>query len=193
MFQSEQNCSKTERLPQSFRPCSISLGFGTTRPAPRGGVHEKAVAIGAQSCDRNPATSAHAPTIEGQGGACARHTASRTSQVTLCDSRSKRHPTSGQGQAIIRRPKGDGRCIHCRETLVEATKDHVFPSSWYPDTTPDEVQRWTAPSCQRCNVESGRLEEDLLVFFRAASIREKPPRAGCTNACEEPLASESRV
>src|SRR5580704_17811167 len=67
MLQSEQNCSKTERLPQSFRPCSISLGFGTTRPAPRGGVHEKAVAIAAQSCDRNPATSAHAPTIEGQG------------------------------------------------------------------------------------------------------------------------------
>jgi Protein of unknown function (DUF2934) len=45
------------------------------------------------------------------------------------------------------------------------TKDHVFPSSWYPDTTPDEVQRWTAPSCQRCNGESGRLEEELLIFF----------------------------
>jgi Protein of unknown function (DUF2934) len=68
-------------------------------------------------------------------------------------------------QAIIRRPKSDGRCIHCRETLAETTKDHVFPNSWYPDTTPGEVQRWTAPSCGRCNGEFGRLEEDLLVFL----------------------------
>jgi hypothetical protein len=68
-------------------------------------------------------------------------------------------------QAIVRRPKSDGRCIHCRETLTETTKDHVFPSSWYPDTTPGEVQRWTAPSCERCNGEFGRLEEELLIFL----------------------------
>jgi DUF2934 family protein len=70
-----------------------------------------------------------------------------------------------QRQANIRRPKSDGRCIHCRETLTKATKDHVFPSSWYPDTTPDEVQRWTAPSCERCNGDFGGLEKQLLVFF----------------------------
>jgi hypothetical protein len=68
-------------------------------------------------------------------------------------------------QAIVKRPKGDGRCIHCRETLIETTRDHVFPSSWYPDTTPGEVQRWTAPSCRRCNGEFGRLEEELLIFL----------------------------
>ena len=28
---------------------------------------------------------------------------------------------------IIRRPKSDGRCIHCRKPLTEVTKDHVFP------------------------------------------------------------------
>lgn len=68
-------------------------------------------------------------------------------------------------QSTIRRPKSDGRCIHCRNPLTEATKDHVFPSSWYPDTTPDEVQRWTAPSCAICNGHFGELEKKLLVLL----------------------------
>jgi hypothetical protein len=39
----------------------------------------------------------------------------------------------------------------------------VFPASWYPDSTSPTVQRWTAPSCPRCNRELGRLERDLLI------------------------------
>jgi hypothetical protein len=70
-----------------------------------------------------------------------------------------------QRQPAIKRPKGDGRCIHCRKQLADATKDHVFPSSWYPDTTPDAVQRWTAPSCEPCNGYFGQLEKELLVSF----------------------------
>jgi hypothetical protein len=65
--------------------------------------------------------------------------------------------------------------VHCRGTLTEATKDHVFPSSWYPDTTPDEVQRWTAPSCERCNAYFGRLETDLLVFLAYCINPQKAP------------------
>jgi hypothetical protein len=63
---------------------------------------------------------------------------------------------------MLRRPKSDGRCVHCRALLTKPTKDHVFPSSWYPDSTPPKVQRWTVPSCERCNKESGALEEELL-------------------------------
>ena len=74
------------------------------------------------------------------------------------------HAATVQGQATIKRPKSDGRCIHCRETLVETTRDHVFPSSWYPETTPDEVQRWTAPSCERCNGHYGRMEVKRLAM-----------------------------
>jgi DUF2934 family protein len=83
-----------------------------------------------------------------------------------------------QRQPIIRRPKSDGRCIHCQGTLTEPTKDHVFPSSWYPDTTPDEVQRWTAPSCKRCNEYFGRLEKELLIFLACCINPQKAAARG---------------
>lgn len=67
--------------------------------------------------------------------------------------------------STIKRPKSDGRCIHCREVLVKATGDHVFPSSWYPDVTPSNIQWWKAPSCKRCNGQFGAMEQDLLVRF----------------------------
>jgi hypothetical protein len=86
----------------------------------------------------------------------------------------------------MRRPNGDGRCIHCRELLAEQTEDHVFPKGWYPDSTPQSVQRWTVPSCQRCNRESGEREQELLMLtglcvdprkFEAAGIAEKVKRS----------------
>jgi hypothetical protein len=56
-----------------------------------------------------------------------------------------------------------GRCVHCLRVTDSITADHVFPSSWYPDTTPATVQRWTVPCCFECNRELGKLERDLLV------------------------------
>jgi hypothetical protein len=55
------------------------------------------------------------------------------------------------------------RCVHCLEVLTEETRDHVFPRSWYPITTPPEVQRWTVPSCGKCNNRFGNLEKELFV------------------------------
>jgi len=55
------------------------------------------------------------------------------------------------------------RCIHCLTSTDDLTADHVFPKSWYPDTTSDAVQRWTAPSCRDCNRKLGELERDLLI------------------------------
>jgi hypothetical protein len=54
------------------------------------------------------------------------------------------------------------RCVHCLSE-ANSTKDHVFPYSWYPDSTPGTIQRWTAPSCSECNSKFGELETDLLV------------------------------
>lgn len=56
-----------------------------------------------------------------------------------------------------------GRCVHCLGNVDNLTRDHVFPYAWYPDTTPENLQRWTIPSCKKCNEEYGRLEEDLLL------------------------------
>jgi hypothetical protein len=54
------------------------------------------------------------------------------------------------------------RCIHCLRSTQSPEADHVFPHSWYPDSTPPTVQRWTAPSCPDCNRKHGQLEKDLL-------------------------------
>src|SRR5437868_1838889 len=53
------------------------------------------------------------------------------------------------------------RCIHCFNPAGN-TQDHVFPRAWYPESTPEDVQRPTAPSCRPCNGKFGRLEEYLL-------------------------------
>jgi hypothetical protein len=50
--------------------------------------------------------------------------------------------------------------------VIDETRDHVFPTSWYPDTTPHEVQRWVAPSHLACNNDLGPIENK--VFNRLA-------------------------
>jgi hypothetical protein len=42
------------------------------------------------------------------------------------------------------------------------TWDHLLPESWYPETTPENIEKWKFPACRACNGAYGRLEEDLL-------------------------------
>jgi hypothetical protein len=93
--------------------------------------------------------------------------------------------------AKLRRPKSDGRCIHCRQVLVKKTKDHVFPDSWYPRSTPAKVQRWTVPSCGDCNHKYGEMENEVFIplalcvdprKIAAAGLSEKALRALGTGA-----------
>ena len=56
-----------------------------------------------------------------------------------------------------------GRCVHCLRFTDDITDDHVFPYSWYPESTPATVQRWTVPCCRPCNRDLGVMESDLLV------------------------------
>lgn len=55
------------------------------------------------------------------------------------------------------------RCVHCMEITDSPEGDHVCPKSWYPTSTPPTVQRWTVPSCPKCNRKFGQLETDLLI------------------------------
>jgi len=55
-----------------------------------------------------------------------------------------------------------GIFIHCLRSTKATEADHVFPRPWYPDSTPQSVQRWTAPSCQYCNRKFGQLEKGLV-------------------------------
>jgi hypothetical protein len=66
---------------------------------------------------------------------------------------------------LAKRPK-PGPCVHCLRHGDELTWDHVFPLSWYPDTTPANEEKWKVPSCLSCNAEYGRIEQDFL--FRVA-------------------------
>ena len=44
-------------------------------------------------------------------------------------------------------------------------KDHVFPKSWYPDSTPHKIQRLTVPVHAKCNRALGKVEEELFVWL----------------------------
>jgi hypothetical protein len=62
---------------------------------------------------------------------------------------------------MAKRPKL-GKCVHCLCDPVERNWDHVFPRSWYPDTSPGNLYKWQIPSCIPCNRELGAIEEDFL-------------------------------
>ena len=70
------------------------------------------------------------------------------------------HMTKCQSSALL--ILMEQRCVHCLEGLDKPTKDHVFPRAWYPDNTPENVQRWTVPCCSDCNGKFGSLEKKLF-------------------------------
>src|SRR5712671_909800 len=55
-----------------------------------------------------------------------------------------------------------GKCVHCLKDPVDRTWDHMFPKAWYPDTTPENLEKWQIPSCRECNERLGKLEHDLI-------------------------------
>jgi len=70
-------------------------------------------------------------------------------------------------------------CSICRKDISRddpengETREHVIPFSWYPDSTPGHVQRWTVPSHKRCN-NSFALDEQYVFEKLATTI---DPRA----------------
>lgn len=60
-----------------------------------------------------------------------------------------------------RRPTA-GQCVHCLKIFDSLTWDHLFPVSWYPNTTPTNLEKWKFPSCESCNNKYGKTEEELL-------------------------------
>ncbi len=57
------------------------------------------------------------------------------------------------------------RCAHCLKYCDDITSDHVFPKSWYPETTPDSIEKWQMPACRECNSRLGKIESELLLKF----------------------------
>jgi len=52
-------------------------------------------------------------------------------------------------------------CVHCLGYFQELTEDHIFPKSWYPVSTPQNIEKWVVPSCFKCNNKLGKIENEL--------------------------------
>ena len=65
------------------------------------------------------------------------------------------------------RKRTRGRCVHCLQEVGAITDDHLFPRSWYPTTTPQNLAKWKFPACGPCNREYGKLEEELRLLLAA--------------------------
>ena len=74
-----------------------------------------------------------------------------------------------------------GPCVHCLKDVEKPTSDHVFPRSWYPDSTPENLEKWQIPSCSECNHEYGRLEERLFIKLAACLDNEALESLGVGN------------
>ncbi|WP_200255411.1 hypothetical protein [Thiococcus pfennigii] len=76
---------------------------------------------------------------------------------------------------MARKP-GPGICVHCLKEVQKRNWDHVFPRGWYPDTTPQNLEKWKIPTCKNCNDEYGRMEDDLGIIL-STSIDPKSAKA----------------
>lgn len=63
---------------------------------------------------------------------------------------------------MAKRP-GRGPCVHCLQEVEDRDWDHVIPEGWYPENTPENLEKWKIPSCQPCNKAYGEIENDLLL------------------------------
>jgi hypothetical protein len=80
-------------------------------------------------------------------------------------------------RAMAKNPE-QGKCVHCLKDPVDRNWDHVFPKSWYPNTTPQNLEKWQIPSCIPCNSRYGKIEEDLIGRFALALDSKNPASAG---------------
>ena len=75
-----------------------------------------------------------------------------------------------------------GRCVHCLHEVDAITDDHLFPRSWYPTTTPQNLEKWKFPACGRCNREYGKVTSS----DHSAAARNAASRARTRDGCSVP-------
>ncbi len=83
-----------------------------------------------------------------------------------------------QNHKPTNRARHEGRCVHCLRIVAPITEDHLFPRSWYPETTPPNLAKWKFPACLECNRAYGRLEEQLRLLLAACTDPKGDSSAG---------------
>lgn len=81
---------------------------------------------------------------------------------------------------MARKP-GPGKCVHCLKDVPKRNWDHVFPVSWYPDSTPQNLEKWKIPSCKQCNDEYGTMEKQFGQILSLCIDPDKPESIGVYN------------
>ena len=103
---------------------------------------------------------------------------------------------------MAKKKLGPGRCVHCLKEVEVRNSDHVFPESWYPDSTPPDMEKWQIPSCVPCNSDYGKLEQELLIKIglcldpndpASASIVQKALRSVRPTAARNPRDARHRL
>jgi len=94
------------------------------------------------------------------------------------------------------------RCVYCLRFSKDITDDHVIPRSWYPDTTPPNVEKWQVPACAACNSKYSKAEGKLLQLmglclepsdFASLGIAEKAMRAFMPSAARNDKDKQNRA
>ncbi len=71
-----------------------------------------------------------------------------------------------------------GVCAYCGKGAAKVEREHVFPASWHPTTTPANLSRITVPSCRRCNGEYNDVERRLLQVWATCLPADDPASVG---------------
>lgn len=51
-------------------------------------------------------------------------------------------------------------CVLCGVAKSD-TADHLIPQSWYPESTPTDLEKWKYPACRKCNATYSKIEDRL--------------------------------
>lgn len=79
------------------------------------------------------------------------------------------------------------KCVYCLKKLERntLTKDHIFPKSWYANSTSSKVQRWTVPACKECNYSLKLSEEEVFLTWAIALDPNEEAASGLKEKMEE--------
>jgi len=83
------------------------------------------------------------------------------------------------------------RCVYCLREFEWLTSDHIFPKSWYPESTPANLEKWQVPACEPCNQKYSKTEDELLVRL-GLCVNPKDHRASGVGerAAQEPVGQQ---
>lgn len=75
-------------------------------------------------------------------------------------------------------------CVYCRRSMTDEdqTEDHVIGLSWFPESTPDNIEKWKVPAHKTCNVKFGATENRVRTLLALGVDRSQLAAKGVVEA-----------